>query len=186
MAPMLILASQSPRRRELLERAGIPFKVIVADVPEELAPRESADDYVRRLAQSKASAVPGELVLGADTVVVVDDQVLEKPADVEDARRMLQMLSGRWHRVLTGVCLKHGAQFELDVCETIVHFSALTEVEIANYVATGEPMGKAGAYAIQGAASKFIPRIEGDYCNVVGLPIALVYTLLKRAGVVAA
>jgi septum formation protein len=184
MAPMLILASQSPRRREILERAGIPFKVEAAGVPEEPSPGESAENYVRRLSREKAEAVPGELVLGADTVVVVDAQILEKPADAADARRMLRKLSGRAHTVLTGVCLKYGAEFYSDVSETSVYFSALSDSELDAYVASGEPKDKAGAYAIQGLASKFIPKIEGDYFNVVGLPITLVYELLKRAGAI--
>jgi septum formation protein len=183
---MLILASQSPRRRELLERAGIPFKVLVAGIPEAPEAGEAAEQYVRRLSMQKASAVEGELVLGADTVVVVDGAILEKPADAEDARRMLKNLSGRAHLVLTGVCLRQGDHFLSEVCETTVHFSALSEREVEEYIASGEPMDKAGAYGIQGLASKFIYRIEGDYLNVVGLPVAVVYSLLKQAGAVPA
>jgi septum formation protein len=182
MAPMLILASQSPRRREILERAGIPFKVKAAGIPESPEPGESAERYVRRLSHEKCSAIEGELVLGADTVVVVDGEILEKPSDAADAGRMLRKLSGRAHSVLTGVCLRSGSRFYEDVCETFVHFSALTESEVEVYVASGEPMDKAGAYAIQGLASKFITRIEGDYLNVVGLPVALVYSMMKRVG----
>jgi septum formation protein len=180
---MLILASQSPRRRELLERAGIPFRVSVAGVPEYPATGESGRDYVRRLSREKAFAVEGELVLGADTVVVVDGDILEKPTDSDDARRMLERLSGRPHEVFTGVCLRSGARMEQEVCETQVYFSDLTAAEIDAYIASGEPMDKAGAYGIQGLASKFVHRIEGDYLNVVGLPVALVYSMLKRVGV---
>jgi septum formation protein len=181
---MLILASQSPRRKELLERAGITFKVEVAGIPEAPGPGESAENYVRRLSRQKAEAVTGDPVLGADTVVVVDGAILEKPADGEDARRMLKILSGRAHVVLTGVCLRQGDRMFSEVCETSVHFAQLSEMELEEYVASGEPMDKAGAYGIQGLASRFIHRIEGDYLNVVGLPVAVVYRLLKQAGVV--
>jgi septum formation protein len=177
---MLILASQSPRRRELLERAGIPFLVRVANVPEQIEPGETPCQYVSRLSRNKASAVSGDLVLGADTVVVVDEHILEKPVDKDDAFRMLRMLSGREHSVITGICLRRGDEFFNETQETRVRFTPMTETEIQEYVASGEPMDKAGAYAIQGLASKFIDRIEGDYSNVVGLPVSLVYTLLKR------
>ena len=181
---MLILASQSPRRAELLRRAGISFTVQVTGIPEEHQPSESPDSYVLRLAREKASAVAGDLVLGADTVVVSNGQILEKPMDHEHAYQMLQSLSGRRHSVLTGVCLRHGDRIYSEVCETLVHFVDLTAEEIDSYVQSGEPMDKAGAYAIQGLASKFIDRIEGDYSNVVGLPVFLVYRMLKRIGVV--
>ena len=180
---MLILASQSPRRREILERAGIPFLVRIAGVPEQRLPGEGAREYVRRLARAKAEAVPrteNDIVLGADTVVVAGDEVLEKPRDDADALRMLKRLSGREHSVLTGVCLHSGRGSLSEEVETIVRFIALSSSEIDEYVATGEPHDKAGAYAIQGHASKFIDRIEGCYFNVVGLPIAAVYRLLKR------
>ena len=179
---MLILASQSPRRRELLERAGIPFRVSVAGVPEYPAAGESGREYVLRLSREKAFAVEGELVLGADTVVVVDGEILEKPADQDHARRMLTKLSGRAHQVFTGICLRSGSRVQQEVCETQVYFVELTAGEIDAYVASGEPMDKAGAYGIQGLASKFVHRIEGDYLNVVGLPVALVYSMLKRVG----
>jgi septum formation protein len=179
---MLILASQSPRRRELLERAGIPFRVSVAGVPEYPAAGESGPEYVLRLSREKAFAVEGELVLGADTVVVVDAEILEKPADDDHARGMLKKLSGRMHQVFTGICLRTGERMQQDVCETHVHFMELTADEIDAYVASGEPADKAGAYGIQGLASKFVHRIEGDYLNVVGLPVALVYSMLKRVG----
>ena len=175
---MLVLASKSPRRQQILHDAGIPFVVRAADVPEERKPGESAIAYVRRLAEEKAFAVPmasGEVVLGADTVVVVDDQVLEKPHDSDDALRMLRLLSGREHAVITGICLRAESRKIVDTVTTRVRFVALTEEELNAYVVSGEPIDKAGAYAIQGLASKFIDRIEGDYFNVVGLPVALVY-----------
>jgi septum formation protein len=175
---VLILASQSPRRAEILRQAGIPFVVRAAPVDEDLLPGEMPDTYVRRLAQAKARAVEAtgdEIVLGADTTVVVDQEILAKPADAIDAHRMLTLLSGRRHEVMTGICLRRGEEMICDHAVTAVWFAAMTEQEIDDYVASGEPMDKAGAYAVQGAASKFIPRIEGCYFNVVGLPIALVY-----------
>jgi septum formation protein len=183
---MLILASQSPRRREILERAGIPFTVRVADVDESLREGEGAQSYVRRLATRKAVAVgkAGEVVLGADTTVVVDGEILAKPADAADAVRMLRRLAGRSHEVITGICLKVGGQLYIDAESTLVRFVAMSEAEIAAYVATGEPMDKAGAYAIQGGASRYIDRIEGCYWNVVGLPVAKVYAHLRRQGLV--
>ena len=176
---MLILASQSPRRREILQRAGIPFEVRVAGVPEEIQRGEAPVEYVTRLAAAKASAVAGDLVLGADTVVVVDEHILEKPQDKEDAVRMLRILSGREHSVITGICLRRGRTLRSESVETRVRFVSLTEGEIRDYVESGEPMDKAGGYAIQGLASKFIDRIEGDYFNVVGLPVQRVYAMLK-------
>lgn len=179
----LVLASQSPRRREILERAGLPFVVRPASVPEERLHGESPRDYVRRLAKEKAETVlpsEGEVVLGADTVVLAGEQVLEKPCDAADARRMLRELSGREHRVLTGICLRDREKTVVDYASTAVRFVPLSEAEIASYVESGEPMDKAGAYAIQGLASKFIESIDGCYWNVVGLPIALVYGQLKE------
>jgi septum formation protein len=175
---MLVLASQSPRRAEILRQAGIPFTVRVVPVDETPLAGEKPHDYVRRLAEAKVLAVPAaadETVLGADTTVVVKGEMLGKPEDDADARRMLAMLSGRRHEVLTGICLKRGDGLVRDLAVTAVWFAPLTGREIAEYIASGEPMDKAGAYAIQGLASKFIPRIEGCYFNVVGLPIALVY-----------
>jgi septum formation protein len=175
---VLVLASQSPRRAEILRQAGIPFVVRVAPVDETLLPGEAPEDYVRRLAEAKARAVPAgpeEIVLGADTTVVVGHNILAKPVDAEDARRMLSLLSGRRHKVMTGICLLRGDE---KICEhevTSVCFAFMSTREIDSYVASGEPMDKAGAYAVQGAASKFIMGIEGCYFNVVGLPISLVY-----------
>ncbi len=180
---MLVLASQSPRRREILERAGYEICVRVSGVPEERLSEESAVDYVRRLACAKASAVrrePGEIILGADTVVVLGGQVLEKPRDFAHAVDMLTMLSGAGHRVITGICLHYEGGQICDSAETIVRFAPLTRDEIEDYARSGEPMDKAGGYAIQGLASKFIERIDGCYFNVVGLPVSLVYRHLKH------
>jgi septum formation protein len=174
----LILASQSPRRAELLRIAGFTFTVRARPVEEVRRPGEEPIEYVRRLAQEKAEAAwerAGEVVLGADTVVVLGDQVLEKPRDSNDARSMLAMLSGRTHTVITGICLRHATGKIVDAESTLVRFVPLTDDEIDAYVASGEPMDKAGAYAIQGLASKFVDRIEGCYFNVIGLPLALVY-----------
>ncbi len=182
---MLILASASPRRAELLRNAGITFIVVPADVREEPLPHETPLGYAQRLARDKAWAIfashPDDAVLGADTVVVVDEHLLEKPTDAEDAVRMLRLLSGRTHQVITGVCvLARG--FERSEAEvTQVSFSELSSDEIAAYVETGEPMDKAGAYAIQGIASRWTERIEGCYFNVVGLPLPRVYRLLRAA-----
>jgi septum formation protein len=183
---VLVLASKSPRRQQILRDAGIPFVVRSADLPEERRSGESPADYVRRLAQEKAFAVPiaeGEVVLGADTVVVIDGLVLEKPSDARDALRMLGLLSGREHEVITGICLRSATRKVVDAASTRVRFVPLTSEEMEAYVASGEPMDKAGAYAIQGLASKFIERIEGSYSNVVGLPMALVYRYLGRDSV---
>jgi septum formation protein len=180
---MLVLASQSPRRAEILRQAGIPF--LIRSVPVDEAPLadESPRDCVCRLAQWKASAVPAapdEIVLGADTTVVIDGQMLAKPADAADAGRMIGVLSGRRHEVLTGICLKRGATLVCDCAVTAVWFVPMLASEMAGYVATGEPMDKAGAYAIQGFASKFVERLEGCYFNVMGLPVALVYRHLRE------
>jgi septum formation protein len=182
----LVLASQSPRRREILERAGFDFTVRVAGVPEQPEPDERPIDYIRRLARMKAAAVAradDEIAIGADTVVVADEHLLEKPLDQADASRMLRLLSGRDHVVMTGICLLAGDTVLEDHAETRVHFVELTDEEIGRYVESGEPMDKAGAYAIQGLASKFIDRIEGCYFNVVGLPVALLYRCLRLLGV---
>lgn len=183
---MLVLASKSPRRREILTNAGIPFVVRPADVPEIRRRDETAPMYAARLAREKAAAAPAapdEIVLGADTLVLLDDHILEKPADPGDARRMLRLLSGQWHNVLTAVCLRSGARMIESSETTRVHFVELSGDEIEAYVGSGEPADKAGAYAIQGLASRFIDRVEGCYFNVVGLPIALVYRLLKKMAV---
>ncbi len=195
---MLVLASASPRRRELLTQAGFTFSIQPAHLPED--PRDGEDPiaYVVRLAREKAEAVyrsagyseqgagstgPGELVvLGADTTVTLDGLILGKPEDAADAARMLRMLAGRTHLVMTGVAVVTAKRTEVAVEVTAVRFLSLSDAEIAEYIATGEPMDKAGAYAIQGRAAKWIPRIDGDYFNVVGLPLALVSTMLEAAG----
>jgi septum formation protein len=180
---VLVLASQSPRRAEILRQAGIPFQVrTAAAVDETPRPGEKPEDYVRRLAEEKALAIPvgpDEIVLGADTTVVIDGRMLGKPEDAADARRMLEALSGRRHEVMTGICLRRGPELIRDWAVTEVWFMPMTEGEIEEYVASREPMDKAGAYAIQGLASKFIEKIEGCYFNVVGLPVALVYRHLR-------
>ncbi len=202
---MLVLASQSPRRRELLTQAGVRFEVHPAHIAEAPQAGEGPVAYVTRLAREKAEAVYRELageskagvpargsgetdkdqlaVLGADTTVTLDGQIFSKPADAADAVRMLRMLSGRSHRVITGVALATAAGTEVAAEVTAVKFLTLSEEEIAAYVATGEPMDKAGAYAVQGGAARWIPRIDGCYFNVMGLPLALVCALLEgRAG----
>ncbi len=185
----LILASASPRRQELLRAARIPFTVRPAHVPEEHRPGETPIDYSTRLARDKAQTVWNTIarndkafVLGADTIVVVDEHILEKPADGDDVARMLRMLSGRAHQVITSVCLIGQGVEDVRSETTTVYVGPISDRDIAEYVATGEPMDKAGAYAIQGMASRWITRIEGDYPNVVGLPVALVYRMLKERG----
>ncbi|MGO9126688.1 MAG: Maf family protein [Terriglobales bacterium] len=183
---MLVLASASPRRQELLRNAGIEFVAHPANLPEVPHDGELPRRFAERMAKEKALAVlalrPNDLVLGADTVVVVDSEILGKPRDAADAARMLRLLSGRRHEVVTGVCI---AGFKLNENTnsetTLVTMSVLSDDDIRSYIATGEPMDKAGAYAIQGMASRWISRIEGDYFNVVGLPVALVWKMLKEA-----
>lgn len=182
---MLVLASQSPRRRELLERAGISFVVRTADIDESVQDGEAPQQYVRRLAARKAMAVPRgaeECVLAADTTVVLGDEILGKPADAADAVRMLTALAGRSHEVITGICLRYRQDLFIDASVTRVHFAPMSAAEIDAYVATGEPMDKAGAYGIQGLASRYITSIEGCYFNVVGLPVSLVCRYLGKIG----
>ena len=188
---MLVLASASPRRRELLTQAGYIFQVHPAHIPEDPYPNEDPIAYVTRLARQKAEAVHAQLattqattqpeivVLGADTTVTLDDHILGKPESPQDAARMLRLLSGRTHRVITGVSLVSASGTQTAAEVTAVQFLTLSEQEIAAYISTGEPNDKAGAYAIQGYAARWIPRIEGCYFNVVGLPISLVSTLLE-------
>jgi septum formation protein len=179
----IVLASASPRRSELLRAAGIDFDVQPANIDEATIPGESPADYVLRLAESKARVVyefdPGRTVLAADTVVVVDGQMLGKPADEHDAKRMLRALSGRTHQVLTAVSAFHpGGIVDTRVDETAVEFAPLSDDDIDWYVSSGEPMDKAGGYAVQGLASRFVTRLHGSYSNVVGLPVALVHQML--------
>jgi septum formation protein len=179
-----VLASASPRRQELLRNAGIAFEVRPANISEDPLPGEAPQACAERLARDKALAVasqrPNDCVLGADTVVTVDGKILGKPVDTADATRMLRMLSGREHQVITGVCLVVNGHSFVASETTLVTVNEITDHEIADYIATGEPMDKAGAYAIQGIASRWIPRIEGDYSNVVGLPVALVFRMLRH------
>jgi septum formation protein len=178
----LVLASQSPRRAELLTAAGFDFIVRVSDVDETHRAGEGPEEYSLRLAREKALAVvagPDDTVLGADTIVVLNGEIMGKPRDAADATRMLIALSGRGHDVLTGVCLLRGEKLFTEMTKTTVWFASLSDAEIAWYVASGEPMDKAGAYAIQGLASRFVDRIEGSYSNVVGLPVSVVYRLLE-------
>lgn len=190
---MLVLASASPRRQELLRNARIPFVVQPANIDETPRPGERPREYAERLALEKALTVwrqrPHDTVLGADTIVVVDETILGKPTDAADAGRMLRMLCGRKHQVITGVCVAHphkvisdNPQVHVASETTLVVMNELSDEAILEYIETGEPMDKAGAYAIQGVASRWIPRIEGDYSNVVGLPVALVYRLLPKNG----
>lgn len=178
----LILASASPRRAELLRAAGYTFEVVVADVDESIRPGEAPGIYVRRLAADKSAAVkqPDAVVIGADTTVVVDGTILGKPRDEDDGRAMLQRLSGTVHQVMTGVSLRQGAYEVGRVEATSVTFRVLTDEDISWYVASGEGRDKAGGYAIQGLAARFIPSISGSYSNVVGLPLASVAQLLTE------
>jgi septum formation protein len=197
---MLVLASASPRRSELLTQAGYRFRVHPADIAEDPLPGEEPIAYVTRLAREKAEAVfralsvgedsqelrpdgqPSLAVLGADTTVTLDNVILGKPVDAADAARMLRLLSGRTHRVITGVAVVTAEGVEVAAEVTAVRFLTLSDAEIADYVAGSEPMDKAGAYAIQGQAGRWIPRIEGCYFNVVGLPLALVSAMLEATG----
>ncbi len=180
----LLLASASPRRAQLLKAAGIRFEARPSDVDETPRAGEPPDAYVKRLALEKAAAVaaqnPGRLVLGADTTVVVDDRILAKAEDPAEARAMLRQLAGRAHQVLTGVALVGPGLSAVDVAATTVEFAPMTSEDIDQYVATDEWRDKAGAYAVQGRAGRFVTRLEGSYTNVVGLPVSLVYHLLMR------
>lgn len=185
----LILASSSPRRAEVLADAGFTFEVVAARVDESRRTGEQAEAYVRRLAEAKARAVAGgvsppAIVIAADTVVVMDGEVLGKPASAEDAGRMLRRLSGRTHQVLTGLAVLKipGGAARVEIETTRVTFAPLTEAEIEGYVASGEPLDKAGAYAIQGRGGRLVARVEGCYFNVVGLPLARLYRILREMG----
>ncbi len=181
--PKLILASSSPRRAEILTSVGWEFEKRVADVDETEFLNEKPDDYVKRLAREKAEAVAGNyenaLILGADTIVVIDNKIIGKPKDLDDARKMLRMLSGKRHEVLTGIAIvkvsKNNCETRINLQRTRVKFAELSDLEIEFLVEKGEPLDKAGAYAVQAQAALFIEKIEGDYWNVVGLPVNLVY-----------
>jgi septum formation protein len=188
----LVLASASPRRADLLRAAGFTFDTLVVDIDERILPGELPQSYVRRLAVEKTAAAAAlaplsddVCLLGADTSVVVDGDILGKPRDDEEAAGMLRRMSGRWHQVMTGVSVRVGTAEVGRVEVTAVEFAALHAEEIAWYLASGEGRDKAGAYAIQGLASRFIPKIDGSYSNVVGLPVATVFALLKGVGLLA-
>ncbi len=187
---LLILASASPRRKELLASVGIDFRVVPSQAAETLLPNESPRQHVMRLSREKAlevsrrKEIPGRWFLGSDTVVLRDETILGKPVDAADASTMLRSLSGRSHRVLSGYAIydRHSDKMEVEAVTTRVRFKELTDREIAGYIATGEPFGKAGSYAIQGIGAFMIPAIEGSYSNVVGLPICEVVAALERLG----
>ena len=182
--PKLILASASPRRAEILTAVGWKFEKHAAEVDETELPNEKPADYVQRLAGEKAAAVAekykNRLVLGADTIVVIENQIVGKPKDLADARKMLRMLSGNWHEVLTGVAIVKDKEIFIGLQRTRVKFAELIEAEIEFLIEQGEPLDKAGAYAVQAQAALFIEQIKGDYWNVVGLPVSLVYELVSR------
>lgn len=185
-APRVVLASASPRRRELLTLIGIPHEVRPADVDESLPPGEAPAVYAERLARAKASSVPPDdevLAIGSDTIVVIDDLVLGKPRDRDDAARMLRTLSGRTHTVYTAVAVRRGDRLASGVEHVAVTFRALGDAAIASYIATGEPMDKAGAYGIQGFGATIVERIDGDYFAVMGLALGRLVELMARVGV---
>ncbi len=183
--PKIILASGSPRRSEILASVGWEFTKYPPDIDETELEGETPDDYVLRLAHEKASRVadkhPNEIVLGADTTVVIDRQIIGKPVDLNDARRMLQMLSGNLHEVLTGIAIARNGEIRSAVQRTRVKFATMSDAEIDFLSENGDPLDKAGAYAVQAQAALFIEEIEGDYWNVVGLPVSLVYKLIMSA-----
>ena len=182
--PKLILASASPRRAEILTAVGWKFEKHAAEVDETELPNEKPADYVQRLAEEKAAVVAvkfkNQLVLGADTIVVIENQIVGKPKDLADARKMLRMLSGNWHEVLTGVAIIKDEEISVGLQRTQVKFAELVEAEIEFLIERGEPLDKAGAYAVQAQAALFIEQIKGDYWNVVGLPVSLVYELVTQ------
>jgi septum formation protein len=179
--PQLVLASASPRRSEILTSVGWPFTTVVPDIDESEMPAESPEVYVQRLAEEKARSIaadhPERLVLGADTTVVIDGNIIGKPSDTADAERMLTLLSGNWHEVLTGIALVRDGEASVGMQRTKVKFAPMDKDEIRYLVEHGDPLDKAGAYAVQAQAALFIEGIEGDYWNVVGLPVSLVYRL---------
>jgi septum formation protein len=179
---ILTLASASPRRKQLLEMLGIPVRVQPSHIEEVLQPGESPASYAERLAREKAESVAGDFVLGADTTVILDDTLLEKPLDAEDAVRMLHLRQGRTHEVRTAVALAAGGVTRAAADVTRVTFRSASQVFLRDYVATGEPMDKAGAYGIQGFGAALVERVEGDFFSVMGLPVRLVLDLLAQAG----
>ncbi|MBE7005556.1 MAG: septum formation inhibitor Maf [Ruminococcaceae bacterium] len=185
---MIILASKSPRRRELLEKLGLDFTVMTEDVDETMDPARVLETEIQRVSERKARAVqslagPEDLIISADTVVCADGRRLGKPADAAEARAMLRLLSGREHTVVSGLCLLRGDRCETASVTTALHFRPLSDREIDAYIATGEPMDKAGAYGIQGLASIFVDRLDGDYYNVMGLPLCTLAAMLRGFGV---
>ena len=184
---MFILASQSPRRKELLSMLGLEFEIITADIDETMDPALSAQEAVAEVCRKKAQAVgqahPGRLIVAADTIVVVDDKKLGKPHSEGEAKAMLRSLSGRSHTVMTGFCLWKDGQYETHVEHTHLRFRDLSDAEIAAYVATGSPMDKAGAYGIQDQAAIFVEALDGDYYNVMGLPLCSLVKCLRNWGV---
>lgn len=182
--PKIVLASGSPRRSEILNSVGWEFEKYSADIDESEFENETPEVYVQRLAGTKAETVAGKfpdrIVLGADTTVVIDRKIIGKPVDLEDARRMIEMLSGKWHEVLTGVALVRNEKSFIGIQSTKVKFAEMSDEEIRFLVEKGEPLDKAGAYAVQAQAALFIEKIEGDYWNVVGLPVSLVYDIFKN------
>ena len=185
--PKIILASGSPRRAEILKTVNWPFEIVRPDIDETRQENEAAVTYVERLARTKAETIAEQittsLIVAADTTVVIDEQILEKPSDQDDARRMLTELSGRWHQVITGVALIDGAISASRVAHEVteVKFAEMSQDEIDWYASSGEPMDKAGAYAIQGLGARFIEGIRGDFFNVMGLPLRLLYEMVRAS-----
>src|SRR5687768_2498753 len=183
--PKLILASASPRRAEILTAVGWEFEKQVTDIDESILRGETAEDYVQRLAAEKARVIAEKnadaIVLGADTTVVIDEKIIGKPKDLDEAGEMIKILSGNWHEVLTGVAIVRNSETLVDFQRTSVKFAQMNEDEIEFLVQKGKPLDKAGAYAVQEQAALFIEKIEGDYWNVVGLPVNLIYSLVKAA-----
>src|SRR4051794_27646812 len=187
MSIAVVLASGSPRRRQLLELIGIEHQVLPSNIDETMRPRETPRRHAQRLAREKASAVakrnPDAVIIAADTIVVIDGKVLGKPADFEDARRMLSMLSGREHMVITAVAVGRGGKLRSSIEEVRVRFRKLRGDEIDAYIATSEPMDKAGAYGIQGYGATIVERVDGDYFAVMGLPLQLLVRVLRELGI---
>lgn len=182
----IILASKSPRRQQLLRQLGVTFTVQTADIDETMFPGRKPEAEVARVSAMKARAVrcaQDDIVISADTIVVVDDTILGKPKDEADAARMLRLLSGRAHTVMTGLSVRRGDEVSTTVVQTSVWFRPLTDGEIARYIATGDPMDKAGAYGVQGLASVFVERLDGDFFSVMGLPVCTLCTMLRDCGV---